>query len=136
MISKHLHIFRRSDGQSMVEFALLAPILFVVLFGICEFGYAWMQDNTATSAAREAARVAAVSGSPFNSAAADAVARNTLIAAGINPANIVSITFSGPDAQNRIVVTVQVRYSPLTGGFIPLPNPLILTGQTTMRWES
>jgi hypothetical protein len=52
--------FARDDsGASMVEFALIAPILFVFLFGIIDFGRALFQYNNLTNAAREGARFAA-----------------------------------------------------------------------------
>jgi len=52
--------FARSEsGASMVEFALIAPILFMFLFGIIDFGRALFQYNNLTNAAREGARFAA-----------------------------------------------------------------------------
>src|SRR4051794_8309845 len=46
----------RQHGASVVEFALLMPILFVVLFGIFEFGMALWYQQELTSAVREGAR--------------------------------------------------------------------------------
>jgi Flp pilus assembly protein TadG len=58
---RHLfHPLRRDEGASAVEFALLAPVLFVVVFGIIGFGVAFMQLQTARGAVREGARAAAV----------------------------------------------------------------------------
>jgi Flp pilus assembly protein TadG len=51
---------QREDGASAVEFALLAPVFFVVVFGIIGFGIAFMQLQTARGAVREGARAAAV----------------------------------------------------------------------------
>lgn len=47
-------------GQSIVEFAMVVPVMLAVLMGILEFG--WLAKNTMTlsSAAREGARAAAV----------------------------------------------------------------------------
>jgi Flp pilus assembly protein TadG len=47
-------------GAAAVEFALIAPLLFMVLFGIFEFGLVWSQKNVYVGAAREGARYAAV----------------------------------------------------------------------------
>lgn len=47
-------------GQNLVEFALVVPLLLLLLIGIAEFGRAWMARNIMTGAAREAVRVAAV----------------------------------------------------------------------------
>jgi Flp pilus assembly protein TadG len=50
----------RDDGASAVEFALIAPLLILLLFGIIEFGIGFFQQQSAAAAAREAARRAAV----------------------------------------------------------------------------
>lgn len=43
-------------GASMVEFALILPILLVLLFGIIEFGFLLYDKAMITNAARESAR--------------------------------------------------------------------------------
>jgi Flp pilus assembly protein TadG len=52
---------RRESGQALVEFALVLPILMLLVMGIIDFGFAFNQWNTAQNAAREGARIAAVS---------------------------------------------------------------------------
>jgi Flp pilus assembly protein TadG len=47
-------------GQSAVEFALILPVLIVLLCGIIDFGWLYSCDIAATNAAREAARYTAV----------------------------------------------------------------------------
>ena len=51
---------RRRRGSTIVEFALIVPVLLAMLMGIIEFG--WLVKNTLTiaNAAREGARAAAV----------------------------------------------------------------------------
>jgi len=56
----------RRRGQSMVEFALLAPMLFLILFGIVDLGRAVFYANELTNAAREGARVAILASNPCN----------------------------------------------------------------------
>jgi hypothetical protein len=54
---------RRSEasrGQTLVEFALILPLLVLILVGIFDFGRAIYGYSTANNAAREAARVAIV----------------------------------------------------------------------------
>lgn len=51
---------RDERGGAMVEFALVAPILFLVMLGIFEFGRAWHVYHTITDAAREGARKAVI----------------------------------------------------------------------------
>lgn len=52
----------RGRGQAMVEFALVAPIFFAMLFGIIELGRAVYYIQTVNNAAREGARYAIVHG--------------------------------------------------------------------------
>lgn len=51
---------RRQRGVALVEFALVAPLLFLLLFGIVEFGWAFLQYLDTRHGAREGARLAAV----------------------------------------------------------------------------
>lgn len=51
---------RNERGAAAVEFALIAPLLFMLIFGITEFGLAWSQKEVFIQAAREGARFAAV----------------------------------------------------------------------------
>ncbi len=50
---------REQRGQTMVEFALVMPVLFLVLFGIIQFGALYNDYITLTDAARVGARKAA-----------------------------------------------------------------------------
>jgi Flp pilus assembly protein TadG len=51
---------RDSRGQSLVEFALILPMMLVVMFMITEFGRAIYQFNVLTQATREGVRAAVV----------------------------------------------------------------------------
>jgi Flp pilus assembly protein TadG len=51
----------RESGQALVEFALVFPVLMLLVVGIIDFGFAFNTWNTAQNAAREGARIAAVS---------------------------------------------------------------------------
>ena len=51
----------REDGQAAVEFALVLPVLAVLLLGIVQFGIAFNHYLTLTDAVRAGARQAAVS---------------------------------------------------------------------------
>ncbi len=55
-------LLRRHGGQSMVEFAVLAPIFFLLLLGTIDLGRAVYIYNTISDAAREGARA----GIPFD----------------------------------------------------------------------
>jgi Flp pilus assembly protein TadG len=121
---------RSQKGQSLVEFALVLPVFVVILFGIMEFGRLWEISNVLTSAAREGARVAAVSEPNIDKART--AAQTVLTAAHITSA---TVAISGPNSNKDIVVTISLAYSPLTGSIIPGLGPFSLSRSTTMRWE-
>jgi Flp pilus assembly protein TadG len=47
---------RGQKGQALAEFALILPVLFLLIAGIIEFGRAWNIKQAVTDAAREGAR--------------------------------------------------------------------------------
>jgi Flp pilus assembly protein TadG len=54
-------IFRgRESGASLIEFALIMPLLLLLLFGIVEFGWLFAQNLDVRHGAREGARLIAV----------------------------------------------------------------------------
>ncbi len=53
---------RRDDGSAVVEFAVVVPLLVLLLLAVVQVGLALQVRSTLQSAAAEGARVAAVSG--------------------------------------------------------------------------
>jgi hypothetical protein len=53
----------RDRGTTMLEFALVVPLLLVLAFGTAEMGLAWVANNRVESSTSTAARIAASSGS-------------------------------------------------------------------------
>jgi Flp pilus assembly protein TadG len=53
-------LLRREEGASAVEFALVAPLLFMLVFGILYFGIAFLRMQSLRSSVREGGRAAAV----------------------------------------------------------------------------
>ena len=56
----------REEGVAAVEFALILPVLALLLFGVLEFGRVWSQYQVFQGAAREGARCAAVQATDFS----------------------------------------------------------------------
>lgn len=56
-------LHRAERGASVVEFALVISLLFLLLFGIIQFGIAFNRYQGLQAAGREGARIAAVGGS-------------------------------------------------------------------------
>ena len=77
----------------MVEFALVIPLVILILLGLFDFGRAIYAYNTVSNAAREAARVAIVKP---DEAAVQAEAAAQAIALGILPASV-TVAFETAD---------------------------------------
>ncbi|SNR66933.1 TadE/TadG family type IV pilus assembly protein [Blastococcus mobilis] len=71
---------RTERGATAVEFALIVPLLIVLVIGIAEFGRAFQVQGTLSAAAREGVRLMALQNDP---AAARAAVRNA--AASLDP---------------------------------------------------
>src|SRR4051794_17981957 len=103
---------RRSDtGAAAVEFALVAFILFALIFGIISFGFALFNQQGAVQAAREAARKASVGVADTNSCKDDL--RYGRQAVGTAKSSFDRMTLSFPDStgnQYRSRVRVDVHY--------------------------
>lgn len=63
-VSLSLIPIHREDGQALVEFALVAPLLLVILLGVLSFGKAFNYWNDANQLSAEGARFAAVNRKP------------------------------------------------------------------------
>lgn len=94
---------RRQRGQSLVEFALVLPVLLIILMGIFDFGRAIFAYNAVSNAAREGMRVAIVN---QNAAAieAEALAATT----GMDPTQI-TVTFTPCTGATTLGCMVKVR---------------------------
>ena len=120
-------------GASAVEFAIILPILVILVFGIVQFGIAFNKYISLTHAGREGSRLAAVglyedSDFDFEQAVRDSAP--TVV--------IETITVENPDGikiGNPVVVTVTGEVF-----FIDIPllgqwGPIQLTSQAAMRRE-
>lgn len=113
-------------GAVAVEFALLAPVLIMVLLGIMEFGRAYNVQTTLTNAAREGVRNMAINNSQDTARTA---AKNA--ATQLNPTlTDGNITFSTASCTVGAQMTVTVSYnlSTMTG----IAGPFAMTGKGTM----
>ncbi len=129
MVGRAIRNARDDAGAAAVEFALVLPILVMLLFGIMQFGIVYDAQITVDHAAREGARMAAVGGN-----VAGAVAAQTT---GLD-ASKVSLT--GPTLKNDATrgdyyeVTVKYAYTldiPLWG-----TKSLSLQSTAQMRKEN
>ena len=77
----------RDRGAAADEFALLLPLLLLLVFGIIDFGRALNAQITLTQAAREGARLAS-----FGQPSATVASRTQAAATGLNPVTVTVTT--------------------------------------------
>jgi Flp pilus assembly protein TadG len=101
---------RRENGAVAVEFALIMPVLLLILFGTIEWGRVWSQHQVFNGAAREGARCAAVQGGGFATCDIEAEIQN---AAGPYEPDLSSLSVSNdcsdPEAQGEDVTVAWIQ---------------------------
>jgi Flp pilus assembly protein TadG len=120
-----------------VEFALVAPVFLVLIFGMIEFGRAIMVQQTITNASREGARVAVLDGT--TTTLVTTTINNYLSNCQIAGATVSMLPTTPSTAAygDPVTVTVSVRFEDVSW----LPSPWFLAGktlsaQTVMRRET
>lgn len=142
----------RRGGQTLVEFALIVPVLLAMVLGIIEFG--WLIKNTLTIAnsTRDGARAAALGQSTDkiksrieNESSPVAVAdSNITLVRYVSGSNTTTTLGNTTDANGNSVndatsgqlirVTTTVQHSQLTG-FFPFLRGRAITSSVVMRRE-
>ena len=125
---------KNQKGQALVEFAIILPILMLLVMGIFQFGMMLNSYLTIENASREGARAGIIGSS-------DAEIQNLIISTSpsLEPENLtVTITPSETNRKSGDTLTVKVTYNyKLTVPIISslFNNVIVLNGQTSMRVE-
>jgi Flp pilus assembly protein TadG len=121
---------RNRRGAAVVEFAIVAPLFFLMVFGMIEFGRAIMVKQILTNASREGARVAVLDSQTATASQVNTMVTTYLQNAGItgatitiNPTEPTSAGYGAP-----VTVTVRIPFSSVSW----LPAPWFLTGGTNL----
>jgi len=130
-------LHRSESGASAVEFALVLPVLMMILFGIIEFGIALYQQSILTNASREGARLGIVQSVPaITTGQINATIDTYLTGAGITPGNVSRTIVAGGVTGSPVRVTLTLPYTFVTlpgfGAMVPTIN---LQAWTEMRHE-
>ena len=141
---------KNESGGAAVEFAILLPLLLLIIFGGIEYGLVMFNQQMLTNASREAARAGIVVGSSsIDDLEVEQIARDYcqdyLVTFEV-PESVPTVTIArdGEDSKefgHPLIVTVQYDYE-----FLLLPNLSSLFGEssssslsleatTTMRYE-
>ena len=107
---------RGEKGASLVEFAMVAPFLILLLFGIIEFAWVFATNLDVKHGAREGARITAVNTPDTGNVdlAAEICSRMELV--GSNTDTTITWASDGtPEVGEGVIVTVSTPLSTLTG---------------------
>ena len=143
---RHFFSETESSGQSLVEFALMLPLILLIITGVFDVARAVWQENTLDYAAREGTRYAIVHGSgycspstcpdpdpagiarPSNTSGIDDAVRRAAV--GIGTTINVTSTWPGPDGIAGNADDCYDRNCPVsvvaTSQFVPLPSYYLL----------
>ena len=133
-------LFRKQRrGAAAVEFAVVAPVFFLLVFGMIEYGRMVMVQQIIVNSAREGCRAAVLDGSTSSGVKSTVV---TAMASGNITITTSNVTINPPspaDAEfgDPVTVTVTVPFNQVSW----LPSPMYLGGKsmtasTTMRRET
>jgi Flp pilus assembly protein TadG len=132
---------KRRRGASLVEFAFVAPILFVMVLAMIELGRACMVKELLTEAARQACRQSVLEGTSASTVQDTATTYLTNVgingetaAVMVNDQPIGSTNLATVPAYTEITVVVSVPASSVTWA----PSLFVggtISGQYTMRRE-
>jgi Flp pilus assembly protein TadG len=127
--------FRRKKqaGASLVEFALLAPLFVVLLFGLVEFGLSIYDKGVITNASREGARYGVIYCTPRKTTAAiKTQVQSYLTKSGFSDTATINVTGAGGASGSTLTVSVSYPYHfQVLPDFVPS-----LAGTTTLKSDA
>ncbi len=133
-VHKLYRYFRKNrEGAAVVEFAIVAPVFIMLIFGMIEYGRMVMVQQLMTNAVREGARRAVLEGA--TTPAVNTVVKDYLVSGNIT-ANDSDITVNIDTGNSRAVVSLTIPFTRVSW----LPSPMFLgsanlNANSTMRLE-
>jgi Flp pilus assembly protein TadG len=122
---------KHQRGAAAVEFALVLPILLMVLLGIIDFGLYFYNDLQLTHAARDAARYLSV-GDSIGAEAAIAEAEDRLVATS-SPS--VSLTPGSQGEETTVTVTATYNFITPLPTLVGIGSTININASAVMRRE-
>lgn len=119
-------------GAAAVEFAMVLPLLLLLVIGISDLGRAYSAQTTLSSAAREGVRVMALQNDAAKArAAAKSAAPNLALSDSQISVSPTSCAVSPSTPAASATVTISYPFAFIAGGF--LHSSITLTGRGVMR---
>ncbi len=119
----------RDGGQALVEFALVVPVLLLLVVGLAEFARAWNAKQVLTDAAREALRSSVVANPGFTYDSMLELIDQALLRASLDPERV-EVSVENWKAGSGTPARVQLDYQYELGFFGPLAG--WATGERTL----
>ncbi len=125
---------RKRRGATLVEFAVVLPLLLAILMGIVEFGWVFTVRQTLTNAAREGCRTAVLKASTEDDVAIRV--REVMDPLGYEEGTVWTFDAS-PIANEMQTVTVSapIERISITGGYVLTGGSYSISGTCSMRKE-
>ncbi len=148
----------RRDGVTVVEVALVLPVLLTIYLALIEFGHAYLSSQLIKTAARQAGRIAVSNGSTTNTAVEEA---NRVLSSMIDPAlatvyvkdaslfdsgstptsydELDDVEVADLDSRQLFLIRIEVPYNAISlfpnGFWHTHVHNLTVSGQAVMRHE-
>lgn len=121
-MSRRMKGWRRSEGgQALVEFALVAPVLLLLLLGLAEFSRAWNTKQVLTDTAREALRSSVVASPDFTYQSMLSLVDQALTRASLDPQRA-EVSVEGWKAGTGTSARIRIDYHYDLGFFAPFAD--------------
>jgi hypothetical protein len=152
---KRFRKINNQNGAAMVEFAIVLPLLLILVFGVIEFGVMFYNKAVITNASREGARagITGLTNSKIETIVKDYCNTNLINIGNVSENDLNpmrpdpddpegppigdpddDIIISDIDAQNDLTVRVEYGYDFLLGSLLGFTKTII-EAQTVMRME-
>ncbi len=102
---------KNQEGAGLVEFAVLAPLLVVLLFGLLEFGQSLYAKEVLTNASREGARYVVYCTPRKTVTQIKSQVQDYLTKAGFNQTASINVTGAGGATGSTLTVSVSYPYT-------------------------
>lgn len=124
----------RRRGAAVVEFAVVAPLLLTIVFGIIEYGYVFMVQQTLTNAAREGCRIAVLQTTDVPYTEVTNRVEDIMSTTGLSSYSVIMTHATEGEPTESITVSIPYADVSLLGNFFG-PRQGNLTGRCSMRKE-
>jgi hypothetical protein len=133
---------RDDEGAVAVEFAIIIPVLLLLILGGIDLGHSYYIKHIISNASREGARYASKYTFPAVDPTSEAISNYVKLPAGLNynsfnlESLVVSGNYSGVSPNRIVTVTAQANKSWWILGSLPgFTNPTTLSTSTAMTVE-